>query len=76
MTHWLKRLRGAVLTGLTWAVGWGFVGGLMELFVDPHGQIADIWPMVLALPGFFGGVIFSLVLSMAEPGRSFEERRA
>ena len=60
--------------GLTWAVGWGLVGLLvMETFVDPHGRIADIWPMVLGIPGFLGGVVFSVMLGMAEGRRRFDE---
>jgi O-antigen/teichoic acid export membrane protein len=74
MRQWLRRIRGAVIVGLTWAVGWGLVGFLvMETFVDPHGSIADIWPMVLGIPGFFGGVIFSVMLGMAEGRRRFDE---
>ena len=32
MRKWLKRIRGAVGMGLTWAVGWGVVGALIPLF--------------------------------------------
>lgn len=74
MKKWLRRIRGAVVVGLTWAVGWGLVGLLvMETFVDPHGRIADIWPMVLGIPGFLGGVVFSMMLWMAEGRRRFDE---
>lgn len=74
MTQALRRFRGAVVVGLTWAVGWGLVGLLvMETFVDPHGRIADIWPMVLGIPGFLGGVVFSGILGMAEGRRRFDE---
>ncbi|HEX7124034.1 MAG TPA: hypothetical protein VF178_16775 [Gemmatimonadaceae bacterium] len=74
MRKWLRRIRGAVVVGLTWAVAWGLIGGaVMELIVDPHGRIADIWPMVLGIPGFFGGLLFSLVFSIAERRRRFEE---
>lgn len=74
MTQALRRIRGAVVVGLTWAVGWGLVGLLvMETFVDPHGRIADIWPMVLGIPGFLGGVVFSGILGMAEGRRRFDE---
>jgi hypothetical protein len=50
--------------GLTWFVGWAGVGFLMEIF-DPNGQIADIWPAVLGIPGFFGGEVFSVVLRVS-----------
>ncbi len=74
MEKWLRRTRGAVGMGLTWAAAWGLVVGmLIELFVDPHGEIADIWPAVLGIPAFFGGVFFSLVLGVAARGRRFDE---
>jgi len=73
MMTWLRRIRGAAGVGITWAIGWAGVGFLIELFVDPHGRIADIWPMVLGIPGFFGGAIFAVVLGMAEARRRFEE---
>lgn len=74
MKKWLRRIRGAVGVGLLWAVGWGLVGFLvMETFVDPDGRIADIWPMVLGIPGFLGGVIFSVMLGMADGRRRFDE---
>lgn len=74
MTAWLQRVRSAVVLGLIWAIGWGFVGGaVMEGIVDPHGRIADIWPAVLGIPGFFGGILFSAVFSIAERRRRFDE---
>jgi hypothetical protein len=44
----------------------------MELY-DPHGQIGDVWPTVLAIPGFIGGIVFSALLWIAEGGRRFDE---
>jgi hypothetical protein len=74
MPRWLRRVRSAVVVGLIWAIGWGFVGGgVMETIVDPNGRIADIWPAVLGIPGFFGGVLFSVVFSIAERRRRFDE---
>jgi hypothetical protein len=60
--------------GLTWAVAWAIVGGgLMEGIVDPNGRILDMWPQTLAIPGFLGGVVFSVVLWMTEGRRRFDE---
>src|SRR5918992_5973371 len=74
MKRWLRRIRGAVGMGLTWAVGFALVGGgLMEALVDPHGKILDMWPQTLAIPGFLGGVVFSAVLRIAEGRRRFDE---
>lgn len=70
MNTGLRRVGGVVAMGATWAIGWGLgVGGLVELIIDPAGRIADIWPMVLGLPAFVAGVIFALVLLIAEGGR-------
>ncbi len=72
--RWLRRVRGALGMGLTWAIAWAVIGGgLMEAIVDPHGRILDMWPQTLAIPGFLGCVVFSMVLWVAEGGRRFEE---
>ncbi len=73
MKRWLRRIRGALGMGLSWAVPWVFVAFLIEAFVDPHGRIADIWPAVLGIPAFIGGVFFSVVLGIAERRRRFDE---
>lgn len=78
MRKWWRRVRGAVGMGLTWALGWGFVGGLIELVWNlwpgfPLGPLVDMWPQALAIPGFLCGVGFSVVLRVAEGRRRFEE---
>lgn len=74
MTKWLSGIRGTVAMILTWTVGWGLgFGGLIEAFVDPSGEIVDIWFTVMAIPGFFGGVLFSALLRIAEGGRGFDQ---
>ena len=78
MKRWLRRLRGAIGLGLTWAVA-GFGGGMViELVWNvwpgfPLGPMADIWPMALAVPGFMGGAAFSAVLGIAGRNRRFDE---
>lgn len=68
----LRRLRGALGLAVTWGVlGFG-LGALIEI-ADPNGQYADIWPMVIAVPCFVGGLAFSLVLGVAARGRRFED---
>jgi hypothetical protein len=73
MKKWLRRIRGAVGMGLTWAAGWALVGVLIELFIDPMGSLVDVWPTALAIPGFLGGAVFSAVLQVAEGRRRFDE---
>jgi hypothetical protein len=74
MMRFLKRLRGALGMGLTWAVAWAVIGGgVMEGIVDPDGRILDMWPQTLAIPGFVGGVLFSGMLWVSAGRRRFEE---
>jgi hypothetical protein len=73
MTKWMSGTRGTVAMILTWTVGWGLgFGGLMEIY-DPAGKIGDVWPTVLALPGFLGGIVFAALLWIAEARRRFDE---
>jgi hypothetical protein len=76
MKKWLRRIRGAVGMGLTWAVGWTVVGILMVIIVDSLGlntDVVDIWIPVFAYPAFLGGVTFSAVLGIAGRRRRFDE---
>jgi hypothetical protein len=74
MKKWLSGFRGALLMTLTWFVGWGVgFGGLMETFVDPHGELIDIWPAFMAFAGFIGGTVFCALLRISSGGRSFAE---
>ncbi|MDX2042085.1 MAG: hypothetical protein SF097_12595 [Acidobacteriota bacterium] len=74
MNKWMSGIRGTVLMILLWVVGWGLgFGGLIEAFVDPDGEILDIWFTAMAIPGFIGGVVFSALLRIAEGRRSFDE---
>ena len=74
MKRLLRRLRGALGMGLTWALGWAIVGGaVMEGIVDPDGRILDMWPQTLAIPGFLCGVVFAFLLWIAEGRRRFDE---
>ena len=73
MKNWLKGIRGAIVLIVLWTIGWGLgFGGIMEL-VDADGKVQDVWPTVLAVPGFIGGIIFSALLVLVERGRAFDE---
>ncbi|HEX9165490.1 MAG TPA: hypothetical protein VF862_06240 [Gemmatimonadales bacterium] len=81
MNPWLRRFRGAVGMGLTWALGWAVVGlgiGVASLLLPglPWHRFFDVFdaPLpALAVPGFVGGALFSLVLGVAGRHRRFEE---
>lgn len=74
MKRWLKRVRGILGMGLIWGLAWGIVGGaIMEGIVDPHGEILDMWPQALTVPGFLLGVVFAVMLSLTDRRRRFDE---
>lgn len=73
MKTWLRRVRGAVGMGLTWAVVWGPAAVLIGLFVDPDGSMDEMWVAIGAYPGFLGGVAFSAVLAIAARRRRLGE---
>jgi O-antigen/teichoic acid export membrane protein len=69
----MKALRDLAGMGLLWAIGWGLgLGGVIEAFVDPHGEVVDIWPMVLAIPGFAAGITFCALLWIVQRRRWFD----
>jgi hypothetical protein len=78
---WLKRIRGAIGTGVTWAVGWALAGlaiGVSSLLLpgpvwDAFFAVFDAPLPALAVPGFFGGLIFSVVLGVAARHRRIDE---
>jgi hypothetical protein len=81
MKQWMTRLRGAVGTGLTWAVGWAIAGvliGVTSLLLPgrpwgPFFEVFDAPLPALAIPGFVGGALFSVVLGIAGRRRRFHE---
>jgi len=76
-----RRIRGAVGMGLTWAAGWAVAGiliGVMSKLTpnlpwDSFFEVFDAPLPALALPGFIGGVLFSIVLGIAGRHRRFDE---
>ena len=81
MRKWLRRTRGAVGMGLTWAAAWAVAGILIgvssvllpELPWDAFFDVFDAPLPTLAIPGFVGGAIFSVVLGIAGRRRRFDE---
>lgn len=74
MPQFLKRIRSALVMGLVWGGFWAIVGGgIMEGIIDPRSEIVDMWPQVLGVVGFMGGVIFSGAISMLAGRRGLDE---
>ena len=81
MKRWLRRIRGAIGMGLSWAFGWAIAGvliGVASILLPglPWDAFFDVFDAPLpafAIPGFFAGVFFSMVLGIAGRRRSFRE---
>jgi hypothetical protein len=81
MKQWLRRIRGAIGMGLTWALGWGVAGlliGVASILLpglpwDAFFEVFDAPLPAFAVPGFFAGVFFSAVLGIAGRHRRFRE---
>jgi hypothetical protein len=81
MKKWLRRTRGAVGMGLSWAAAWA-VGGVLigvasnllpGLPWDAFFEVFDAPLPTLAIPGFVAGALFSAVLGIAGRRRRFDE---
>ena len=79
MKKWLRRIRGAIGMGLTWAAGWSPIGAVIGLVVGstlggvPLGAVVLRNVVTFAMLGFVGGASFSTVLRIAEGRRRFDE---
>ena len=76
MSKWLRRLRGALGTALTWAGLWcgaGMLIGTTGLFGNLALAEYAIFGWVFARLGFITGGAFSIVLSLVERRRSFDQ---
>lgn len=72
MKKWLRRVRGAMGMGLTWAIAWFGAGMALLLVVGP--DAADVpFPLGFGLLGFLAGVTFSGVLGLVERRSTFEQ---
>jgi hypothetical protein len=73
MKKWLRRIRAAVTMGLLWAVPWAIAAVVIGMVVDPDDSMDEMWFLIGAYPGFLGGVLFSVVLSIAGRRRKLSE---
>jgi hypothetical protein len=71
MRKWLRRIRGAIGMGFTWAAAW-FLAGMVPRWV--FGFNADVpFPIVFGVLGFIAGVTFSGLLVLTEGRRRFDQ---
>jgi hypothetical protein len=71
MGMWLRRIRGAIGMGITWAAAW-FVAGSVPRWVFGVNTDAPL-PLVFGVFGLMAGIVFSAVLALTEGRRSFDE---
>ena len=70
MRKWLRRIRGAIGMGLTWAAAW-FAVGFVPRWV--FGIYSDLpFPLLFGGLGFIAGVTFSGLLVLTEGRRRFD----
>lgn len=72
MKKWLRRIRGAIGIGLTWAAAW-FGAGLILLLIVGFGAADVPFPLFFGLLGFLAGLTFSMVLGIVEGRRRFDQ---
>ena len=71
MQKWLRRVRGAIGIGVSWAVAWSAVG-LVPRWV--FGLKTDApFPLIFGVLGFFAGVTFAGLLVATEGRRRFDQ---
>src|SRR5262249_51801755 len=71
MRKWLRRIRGAIGMGFTWAAAW-FAVGFVPRWV--FGIESDLpFPLLFRGLGFIAGVTFSGLLVLAEGRRRFDQ---
>jgi len=70
MKTWVRRIRGAIGIGLTWAAAW-FGAGILLARVP--GLESDLpFALLFAPLGFASGIIFSAIIAMIESGRRYD----
>ena len=73
MGKWLRRIRGTIGMGLTWAAAWSVAGLVPRWFFGFNPDVP--FPIVFGVLGFIAGVIFSGLLMLSEGRRGFDQLR-
>jgi len=68
----MRRIRGAIGVGLTWAAAW-FGAGMLMLLVVGFGAADVPFPLFFGLLGFLAGVTFSGILGIVGRRRRFDQ---
>ena len=71
MRNWLRRIRGAIGMGFTWAAAWS-VAGLVPRWLLGFNPDAP-FPIIFGVLGFIAGITFSGLIVLAEGRRRFDQ---
>jgi hypothetical protein len=71
MRNWLRRIRGAIGMGFTWAVAWSAVGNVPRWVMGTNPDAP--FPIIFGVLGFAAGVLFSGLLALTAGRRRFDE---
>src|SRR6266513_5102533 len=71
MRKWLRRVRGAIGMGFTWAAAWSAAGFVLAVVTRFRADAP--FPLVFGVLGFIAGVIFSALLALIEGGRTLDQ---
>jgi hypothetical protein len=70
---WLRHIRRAFFSAVIWGVLWAPLGVITGILWDPSDSMDEPWIALGAYPGFLCGLVFCLVLAIADKRRSLEE---
>jgi hypothetical protein len=71
MGKWLRRIRGVIGIGVTWAAAWALVGAVPRWLFGFNTDAP--FPLIFGVLGFVAGVIFSGLLMLTEGRRGFDQ---
>lgn len=71
MGKWMRRIRGAIGMGFTWAAAWSVAGSVPRWLFGFNTDVP--FPLVFGVLGFIAGVIFSGLIMLTEGRRGFEQ---
>ncbi len=71
MRKLLRRIRGAIGIGLTWAFAWSAAGQVPRLLMGMNPDAP--FPIIFGVLGFFAGVAFSGVVMLSAGRRRFDQ---
>lgn len=70
---WLRHVRRAFVTAVTWGALWAPLGVIAGMIWDPNDSLDEPWIALGAYPGFLCGLVFCALLALADGRRTLDE---